>query len=870
MSGRALFGVPRRAPGLVDRSALESRLDDAAAITTIAAGAGFGKTALLASWASSREHTGVWIDGSTAAGDRVSFWRNAFALITEARERTGSEVLRTAVIPSSDSLDEAGVTPAVAAFARSLGSPFVLIIDNAHMIDLPAIASDLVGFSRFADGSRLIVSDRHRRFRPTLLASDVEETRLTGPDLVLSADEIARLIDGLGARVRNRVSPAEVHRLTGGIVGLARRVVVTPGPHPERGGELLEPWTEAIGRSTGDPRNGATDLAAAGIPPAHLIAALGRATADEAARITGMSPDEASRVLQAGSDHGLGWWEETGGPAQFTFARIASIAARSAVMRLGTGDQRRRVAARFAQVFAERGEAMTAFGLALDAEDYDLAVAIGKRSYLQLIRDDTQGTLQRLRRIPLTKLRRQPLLVLFIAMLHAQSPRGRAAALFHFALAERLARATESSGAADDRAIMVGVRGAAMRMQGKFDRAVPVAREFLDRFDRLAPEEQDRLSSLSRPLLWQAAHTLFFAGQTDTAVGAAQRMLAVPVPLSDGEADTGLRPALSVVSAVSAVVGSMGEARAALDEALVHPARASDFYLVWERTTAAIAAIEGGDFASAVPLIDSIDHDMGASEYWPVDAVIRALAEVGDGRLDGAIRVLEAVLESDAPPRQASPTRDVVVVLHALLCVAGRPAGRAAGILRHVSRRGPAVALAEAVIALRADEPVSALGLVGRGFGDATTSPRVRASALLVRAAASSAVLQDDAAARAAREAVTLMSATGLATPWMVLTPSERSTLLALVGPELAGADVVAAAERMPAVYLDGARVERLTARERDVLARLVAGDTIPQVAEASGVSSNTVKTQRARIYRKLGVDNRADAARVALEHDLL
>jgi LuxR family maltose regulon positive regulatory protein len=869
-------------------------------ITTISAGAGSGKTALLATWVSAHALDGVWVDASTAPGDRVSFWRHAFDLLAEAAGRDGDGALRDAALPPSSTLTEATVSTAVARLARSVGS-MVVVVDNAHLLDLDAIGPDLVALARFSTGTRIVVADRRRRFRPELLASDVDEVRLTPDDLLLDADETARVIDATRTRhrMRGRVDVAEVHRLTGGIAGLTRRLVAHGTAHPERTDDpdLLVAWTsdarhilrntgvadtpdaEALDTDTSDAESpDAAGLDAAGldaarletgaVPAAHLLALLGSATPEEAARLAGVPPTAAAAVLDAAADHGLGGWRGEGRSETFVFAPLATRAAAAIVARSAPADEQRRVAAHLAQAYALRGEATTAFCLAIDAGDFDLAIAIGKRSFLQMIKDDTPALLQRLRRVPLTRLRRHPLLILFVAMLHAQSPRGRAAAILHFGLAERLARATEATASPEDRAVMVGVRNATMRMQGAFDKAVPVARDFLERFDALTPEEQDRLSSLSRHLLWQAAHTLFFAGETAAAIGATQRMLAVPVP-EDLVEDRGIQPALTLMAAVQATVGSIASARETLAEAARHPRRASPFYAVWERAAEALSAIERGEFDAAVDLLDTLDHPVGDGEYWPVDVIVRAMGDVGAGRAPDALRRIEAVLDADSPPRQAAAARDLVVVLRAILAAADRPAGEATLELRHVSRTGALSALAESVVALRGGDPVRALGVAGQASGEPSAAPRVRAAALLVRAASCLAIGQEEAAARAARDALGILETESLSTPWLLLTEGERAAITALLEGELS----VTAAERlarMPVLFHVRAHVERLTERERAVLARLVAGDTIPQVAEASGVSSNTIKTQRARIYRKLGVDNRADAARVALENDLL
>jgi LuxR family maltose regulon positive regulatory protein len=61
-----------------------------------------------------------------------------------------------------------------------------------------------------------------------------------------------------------------------------------------------------------------------------------------------------------------------------------------------------------------------------------------------------------------------------------------------------------------------------------------------------------------------------------------------------------------------------------------------------------------------------------------------------------------------------------------------------------------------------------------------------------------------------------------------------------------------------------------LTRREREVLVELARGRSYSAMATALFVSENTVKTHVSSVYRKLGVDRRIDALRVAREQQLL
>ena len=61
-----------------------------------------------------------------------------------------------------------------------------------------------------------------------------------------------------------------------------------------------------------------------------------------------------------------------------------------------------------------------------------------------------------------------------------------------------------------------------------------------------------------------------------------------------------------------------------------------------------------------------------------------------------------------------------------------------------------------------------------------------------------------------------------------------------------------------------------LSAREVEVLSDIARGYTTKQIAERLGISLKTVDTYRTRLAEKLGVRDRSDIVRIALELDLL
>ena len=73
-----------------------------------------------------------------------------------------------------------------------------------------------------------------------------------------------------------------------------------------------------------------------------------------------------------------------------------------------------------------------------------------------------------------------------------------------------------------------------------------------------------------------------------------------------------------------------------------------------------------------------------------------------------------------------------------------------------------------------------------------------------------------------------------------------------------------------PSTRPSAPRLPRLTAREQDVLRELSAGKSNREISEALFVSPTTVATHIASLFRKIGVDSRAEAIAWAHHHEAL
>lgn len=94
--------------------------------------------------------------------------------------------------------------------------------------------------------------------------------------------------------------------------------------------------------------------------------------------------------------------------------------------------------------------------------------------------------------------------------------------------------------------------------------------------------------------------------------------------------------------------------------------------------------------------------------------------------------------------------------------------------------------------------------------------------------------------------------------------PVEAAALLAAIAAALDRCNTLRAAQTAGAEA--GARLARLTAREREVLAMVVDGRLNKQIAADLGIAEKTVKVHRGRVMHKLEVRTLADLVRLVVE----
>jgi len=207
----------------VDRPELLRRLDEVGArrLTTVVAGAGFGKSTLLAAWAA-RVHS-AWYSLQPEDASLPTFLRglmDALRLRLPSLPDELDTVLASSLGPDNDDLARADVLAAALgeALELQLASDLVLVLDDVHELSTGGPPARLVeGLARHAPAPfHLVLSSRvEPPFPIQRLRGRGHVLELDGALLALGQEETAELLAAvLGPDGRELSEP--LHRMTGG------------------------------------------------------------------------------------------------------------------------------------------------------------------------------------------------------------------------------------------------------------------------------------------------------------------------------------------------------------------------------------------------------------------------------------------------------------------------------------------------------------------------------------------------------------------------------------------------------------------------------------------------------------------------------
>lgn len=859
--GGAVYGAPLEPSWAIRRPDLVALLEARHTVTVVRGGSGFGKTMLVSQWANASDVDGVWIDVDADVVDRSSFWTRVFAMI----EDSGTLAVDARWIPSAQHLAAGGdLRRFLTRFATHLETEFTIVVDDAHRLGSTEVEDDLRAMLRMTDRLRLVVVTRsissfERRDDGSAL--DIQE--IEARRLLFTPRECALVIVRSVLTVDAKLAAA-VHEITGGMP-LATRLFAERLDGGLRGTTSRE--MDAVVGRVADALVAAVD-ASPGASDVDFWSFLRRAslldgvTDREAARLGEVDVDRARTWLDAARSLGFGFWDEDGEVSRFHFVPITARVLERTPATGTEGGRSTAGDAAAAEVLWGRGDARAAWERAIRTEQFVLAERILRESFLS-VTDDEPTAFDVLLDVPTAKLRRFPYLTALLGAVHASSGKGRTIGSAYLAAAEQFARARANEPVPDERLAMLGVRLVALRSEGRWAAALSVAGDVASASERFAIDERRPAAGILAAAALQAAVTYLGAGHHDAAIRLAERAATVP-----GVRVELVAQAHAVLAATHAIAGSM--ARATENLATVARVRTGSVRWGWADLAAAFVAAESNDLAASRAAIDVVLRSAGSeirAHILPLAAVIDA----AEGRSLASISSVSDALpdreRAAVPPAVRSGRGRSLIVLY--LAVGALAQAKAA--VRAFEKGDPTAGVCRSQIALIEDRALEAVAAASDALAIPGVGPRHRAELLLARAAASLRLGGERASLHDLSEGLRIIVAEGLRSPWSSLVESDRTALAGLA--ERAGLvnpSTLAALESMPVLFTRLDSFVELTAREREVLTLLVSGLSVSVIAKRLVVSPNTVKKQRASIYRKLGATTREEAAIAAIARGLL
>jgi LuxR family maltose regulon positive regulatory protein len=195
---RTKFSVPSIPNASVRRDALIARLDAATGcpLTLVVAAPGSGKTALLVQWVEQSERPVAWMSCDLTDADPLGFWRNLATAVGLAWTDAGMAVAELADSDNSDKL-AIGLANALGALAQ----PGAIVIDDFYLAR-PEPRALLAFITALPPQVRLLLgSRRDPPFPVSRLRLQGRMFELRQADLRLTAAEARQLLTGLGVAV---------------------------------------------------------------------------------------------------------------------------------------------------------------------------------------------------------------------------------------------------------------------------------------------------------------------------------------------------------------------------------------------------------------------------------------------------------------------------------------------------------------------------------------------------------------------------------------------------------------------------------------------------------------------------------------------
>ncbi len=848
-------GRPRLATPLIERARLLDRLDHQRPLSVLRAPPAFGKTTLAAQWLRGRARPtkiAAWLR-APVTDDADVFWPAALRSLVGAGLSIPAEAARAT--PRA-TLDRA---------LRQVGPPVLLVIDDLDNVTDPRVDDELLQLLRDAPRLRLLIT---LHGGPRLRAgpiTDLDVTTIAAGDLLFTSEETARLAAALMPSAP-AIVPETVYRECGGWPALTRAALlgIADGRPPVREADVVSVVDEIAEEFLQD-RLSREPAASELLDFAALTSAAEQLDRTVVEALTG--DPAAESYLREWARAGVLLVDRHHGEPVYRWPAVARRIF-STELRRRHPERVARLHRRLAEVYL-RDHPEWAIAHAVRAQDWASAVRIIDAAWRTLLVEHRPQLYDAITATPVEHLRTsRRALAMRDVMLQVPTEKmlttnvlpADAVAL------EALSRSADAPEQLETAlAVLVAFRNCASVEDA---RTVGLRVLAFARATRAA--HPAAVTRLFPGVLAQVGAALLAAGDRG---GALDPYREAYRRAAEASFDYIARDAASKLAFVHALDGDLRRATLWLQRYDAAPATSSWLSSYFEPAVATAQLLTALDrlrirdavaagFRAAPPLFP--ERFRGLYLYG------RALLALHDGT---AADLLDELDEIDAEQREtATGGRNEGALLAAakadLLLALGR-GNQARGVLFGEHREHPALRVGQARFALLTGDHAGALRYANDPQWERRAGVRSRQELTLIHAVAAHRCGDPVTATHSLGRVADAARATGAVRP-LVTVP--RSDLREMARAVPSAADLLAAGPvaEQPDVFPESVPFVTLTQRERLVLAKLAAGLTLQQTADALVVSYNTIRTQQASIYRKLGVDARADAVARAWQWGLL
>lgn len=833
---RAHVDVPRLPSDVTSRPRLVAALENRVPLTVLRGASGLGKTVALVEWARATASTTVWVTADATTSSSAELARD----VLRALARSGLAA----------SPDEELLYPwsAVAQHLNGTDEELVLVLDDAASLS-PESVFDLCRTLAATPRARVIAAtNRRSAFDRDGLSLVIDRTLLGPGELLFDLEEISRAL-----RV-DESDAADILQATGGFPALihaaAKRSAL--GVEPSSAIEAASPAVEEYMQSR---------LESSGIDPGVFEALVRISVADavDLASARALSDnDEIEGALDDAEMFGLGSWSPD---RLFLFTPVVRTLLRRELVR-SHADELSRLMNLAVEGALQRRAPLDALQLAMEYDDLPLASHVIMSGWSQLLDHHGPAAVRLLRRLPVSRLKDQPLIAMLLAICYNASNLRRLRGLQLMRVAISAANSRRNDVATTERVFIWAAESAALRLIGMSERAAQVAARALALY-RETPESVWQPYALEMPLLCtHLGISLYYGGREDAAIECFENAAALAASRDLSKAFH----SIALLSGIHALNGDMPEARhyaELIRESSWEQPQLDGYRGTFYRVAEALLAIEDGDVAAAREHVAVFGPHRSTSEHWATMGLAEAWIALHEGSAAAGLEQLESLRRLRKRETSSAHARHVLSRARALLHLAVGDVTAARATLRHDAKPHEFGTIVErARLALFEGDASEAARMLAQTRQVPQTS-RERAEAAAIQVAA----LRRTAGATTAAKAAAALR--------VQLDDRELTTPLALFGPEdvelLRDALATRDSGRLAtAVFPATSDRPRLSARELVVLRALTSGASLQSIAADLSVSQNTLKTQLRSIYRKLDARNRVDAIEQAAKHDLL